>query len=1025
MLLSVRPREQFPDTSIETPRRATGEIVPPLQLSSAPISGPPTVEFVVASPTILVTSPSRRLSSPAPSRSQPASSPVPRVPRSPTRLQFGPPTARPPLRGRAGRGNGAESYYMASASGSQTEAGDGADIESSSDSELDDEILHARIFGPAASTTDRIMDFDPRVDPGSGAFRNPSRDQGRGGHVLVEKRSLSPSSMKDRVTAAAEPRRERSWGSALLDTLEGNNHGHRGKRRPSSPSVNIPRYPRASPRGRTNRTNNDSPPREESPPLTLDSLNSSYNPFSLFHIRTHLIFEVVVLLLPFLFAIYRLYAMLPTSLFPSIPFIPFRSLLVLAASIPFIALFRRESHYFQAPFTDERGYRDSKQADDGVASALVLPILLASAVWWDTYSNADGHGRGVGLEGIKPLIEVWEANGIRAVPMPETPVTFDPSSHFDPIERARALFQARHQLVLLTSLNAVCLLVHLVMSRTVLQVEKLPRSNTKRFFGFMAVATGVSTAVWAVLSIWGWLRGETLSISPLEAAISTYIQQSSFYIVSRLARRGFTLGELNTMTAAGNALCLEFWRLTRARWLYKRGFPYIPPTFRSPTPVIAFQTVLIPGAFFAGFLLSPLLVLSRHIASKPSHRLKWPTERQRHRKLLALGILVGLSVIVFLFLGAWIGWMLSATSRLRQPWTWAARFLYLGASDGVLDRSPSDAGWTKRWKRLGLVAYWAGTIVVAVGGWQTHLVRARRIRLGSRSNANADKRDKKERDLRGSQAKRDKDSFATGVATGASGTVGSAPGGGLKLLGMVGSKKDGNENSHQAGNASSRGAKGDPVAVGRVGAESARETRAVHASLNMRRKFFHALAVFLFVPGIAIDPPFTSLAFSVAFALFTFAEYARFFAVYPIGGPLHIFFTEFIDSKDGGPVILSHFYLLTGCAGGLWLEGKGINRFTGVLVLGIGDSLASIVGKLTGCVRWPGTSKTVEGTAAFVLSIMVSACFLRLAGLVEPFSLGRYFLAVVLSALYEAASAQNDNLVIPIYMWSVVSLLNV
>lgn len=97
------------------------------------------------------------------------------------------------------------------------------------------------------------------------------------------------------------------------------------------------------------------------------------------------------------------------------------------------------------------------------------------------------------------------------------------------------------------------------------------------------------------------------------------------------------------MTIAGNALCLEFWRLSRARvgafllavlpldadclarasqWLYKRGYPTIPPTFRHATPVIAFQSVLIPGAFLSGFLLSPLLVISRHIASKPSHRLK-------------------------------------------------------------------------------------------------------------------------------------------------------------------------------------------------------------------------------------------------------------------------------------------------------------------------------------------------------------------------------------------------------------------
>lgn len=40
-------------------------------------------------------------------------------------------------------------------------------------------------------------------------------------------------------------------------------------------------------------------------------------------------------------------------------------------------------------------------------------------------------------------------------------------------------------------------------------------------------------------------------------------------------------------------------------------------------------------------------------------------------------------------------------------------------------------------------------------------------------------------------------------------------------------------------------------------------------------------------------------------------------------------------------MILSHFYLLSGCASGLWLEGRGIKRLTGVLVLGIGDALVT------------------------------------------------------------------------------------
>lgn len=41
--------------------------------------------------------------------------------------------------------------------------------------------------------------------------------------------------------------------------------------------------------------------------------------------------------------------------------------------------------------------------------------------------------------------------------------------------------------------------------------------------------------------------------------------------------------------------------------------------------------------------------------------------------------------------------------------------------------------------------------------------------------------------------------------------------------------------------------------VTNFGVEGIREERKVHASLNMRRKFFHALAVTMFIPGIAVD----------------------------------------------------------------------------------------------------------------------------------------------------------------------------
>jgi len=55
----------------------------------------------------------------------------------------------------------------------------------------------------------------------------------------------------------------------------------------------------------------------------------------------------------------------------------------------------------------------------------------------------------------------------------------------------------------------------------------------------------------------------------------------------------------------------------------------------------------------------------------------------------------------------------------------------------------------------------------------------------------------------------------------------------------------------------------------------------------------------------------------------------RYFALYPFGATVHVFLSEFLDHKDSGTAILSHFYLLTGCAIGLWLEGWVLSRRIG------------------------------------------------------------------------------------------------
>ena len=109
--------------------------------------------------------------------------------------------------------------------------------------------------------------------------------------------------------------------------------------------------------------------------------------------------------------------------------------------------------------------------------------------------------------------------------------------------------------------------------------------------------------------------------------------------------------------------------------------------------------------------------------------------------------------------------------------------------------------------------------------------------------------------------------------------------------------------------------------------------------------------------------------------------------------------------------------------------------------MGIQDGFlqASIVGRRVGVLRWsPTTAKTVEGSLAFVISITVCAFILRVCGYTERFSVRvrcfvfdpslisgqmiSFLMNVMASAVLEALSDQNDNLTLPLYLWSMFVL---
>ncbi|KAK7032860.1 dolichol kinase [Favolaschia claudopus] len=651
-----------------------------------------------------------------------------------------------------------------------------------------------------------------------------------------------------------------------------------------------------------------------------------------------------------------------------------------------------------------KNYRDS--SDDGILTALLMGPLISAALLCTALHSP---------EGVLP--PNWSIEPPLSLPVRNTRA----------LPAAAALIRARYNLISLSTLTSAILLLHVCASRwfedrfrrnAASSPSPTPSTTaTPNPIGVNGGATSSSASLAPPVQVNGLTgvatnEGErrsvprnegwralyhiifTLSVSAcalmlrlvlhhrqsgfwqhlslFDVAVGAPFYQFALYVALRMAHRGLTLGELGLMCFGGTAVYLEFLNITIAR-IWPITTAYIK-TYRLPTPLVIFQSALIGGPFLAGFLFAPFLVLSRHAAQTPARRQRRqsPADALRARKRLAAAAGVGVLLFVFGPLGLWVRWCLGG----RDPWVWAARWVF------------------GRRRRIALLGYWGALGSISVAGWARQLARSRR---------------------------------AAGVNAAAGMGIAAGSGMGMGVSGMVGGMMAGMGMGPSAAGNNTAEAVASPT-TGLFAGSGDFLDRAPTLGLNARRKFFHALVVVMFVPGIAFDPAFTHLAFSAAFALFVFTEYIRYFAIYPLGVAVHLFMNEFLDAKDSNSTaILSHFYLLTGCAGALWLEGPSqLLQFTGVLILGIGDALASIVGKLHGRHAWsPTTPKTLEGSAAFVASVVASAWALRLCGLVEVFSTPRYTLVITTAAILEALSDQNDNLTLPLYAWSALTVVGV
>uniref|UniRef100_A0A7G3AIU1 dolichol kinase n=2 Tax=Lutzomyia longipalpis TaxID=7200 RepID=A0A7G3AIU1_LUTLO len=201
------------------------------------------------------------------------------------------------------------------------------------------------------------------------------------------------------------------------------------------------------------------------------------------------------------------------------------------------------------------------------------------------------------------------------------------------------------------------------------------------------------------------------------------------------------------------------------------------------------------------------------------------------------------------------------------------------------------------------------------------------------------------------------------------------------------------------------------------------------------RKIFHLVIVIVYLIGIIFQCTMLFLLSGLVLALFIVFEAVRLVAFPKIAPHLEAIIAAFVDAKDAGLVAFTPIYLLAGCSLPLWFHPSPCDltdstTFTllpliaGVLSVGIGDTMAGVVGSKFGRHRLVNSQKTVEGTVANIASQLGMIFFLHFVGLLHLniFTIIISFVGVIANAIIEAKTDQVDNLFLPLVTFIIFSL---
>ncbi|KAK0854300.1 dolichol kinase [Friedmanniomyces endolithicus] len=245
-------------------------------------------------------------------------------------------------------------------------------------------------------------------------------------------------------------------------------------------------------------------------------------------------------------------------------------------------------------------------------------------------------------------------------------------------------------------------------------------------------------------------------------------------------------------------------------------------------------------------------------------------------------------------------------------------------------------------------------------------------------------------------------------------------------------------------------------------------TLTAFVEVDTRRKVFHGVMVAVLLPTVFIDPCYCALGLGLVLAVFLLLEVIRAGLVPPLGSAIGRFVAPYVDGRDlRGPVVVSHIFLLIGCAVPLWFSLACMERagdrpwvewevaggkrecamLAGVICVGTGDAAASLIGRRYGRRKWIWVGgKSLEGSAAFVVAVTVGLMAAKAWQVfggwndtVEVLSghlghegkvvlLGAWlgslakavFCACGASFMEAVLTGANDNVVVPVALWLLV-----